>query len=259
VTSRWNNPTGGFGYHLGAFTRRGGLWAPFVEHIARWLAAWAPPENELVLIGPSGGHCLDVAFLARFSRIVAVDIDPFAPWVFRWRARRVLRGATSLTWDSRDHLSPGPDGFAIEPLRALLAAHPTSAVLFCNILGQLPLLGEDRSPDHRDDAPPVGSYEHWLRALPEVMGARSWATFHDRLSGTVAPQGIDETQLAPWRSSEDLVLAHYPLTDDPNLALVDHRTSALSPETPRRQFVWELSPGLFHLIEAMSFRARSEP
>lgn len=259
MTSRWDNPTGGFGYHVGAFARRDGVWAPFVRDVARWLAAWSPPERELLLVGPSGGHCLDMDFLGRFSRVVAVDIDPFAPWVFRWRARRALRaGRTRLEWDSRDHLSPGPRGFDPDALRALVAAHPGAAVLFCNILGQLPLLGDDRAPGQDDDHPPEGSYERWLRALPDALAGRSWATFHDRLSGPVRPRGLDPDTPVAWSSAEELVRRHYPLTDDPDLGLLDHRTSVLLPEAPRRQFVWELAPGLFHLIEAMSFRA-SEP
>jgi hypothetical protein len=251
ATSRWENPTGGFGYHLRALVRRRGLWAPFVRDLARWLHAWSPPERSLLLIGPSGGHCLDLDFLARFSQLTAVDIDPFAPWLFRWRTRTVLRRGTRLTWDARDHLSPDAQGFTLEPFRALLAAHPDTAVLFCNILGQLPLLGDDRAPDHDDDAPPVGSYEHWLRALPDALFGRAWAPLHDRLSGPVRPHAVDPENPVAWSSAEDLVRQHYPPTDDPTLALFDHRTSALLPDVPRSQFVWELEPGTFHLIEAL--------
>ena len=71
MTSRWNNPTGGIAYHLQALRRRGTLWAPCVRGIARFLAEWAPPEPTIVLVGPSGGHCLDPSFLQRFTRIVA--------------------------------------------------------------------------------------------------------------------------------------------------------------------------------------------
>jgi len=256
MTSRWNNPTGGFAYHLQALSRRGTLWAPCVREIARFLSAWAPPEHTILLVGASGGHCLDLSFLSRFTRVVAVDFDPFAPWVFRWRARHLLgEGRTQLTWDARDHLSPGRDGFDLAPLRALLDAHPGAAVLFCNILGQLPLLGEDRDPEQDDDAPPAGSYERWLLGLPEALAGRSWASFHDRLSGPVRPHDIDSATPVPWSSSEELVRRHYPPTDDPELALLDHRTSALCRDAPRVQLAWELSPGLHHLLEAISFRA----
>jgi len=225
-----------------------------VGDVARWLAAWEPPETSLVLVGPSGGHCLDPAFLARFERVTAVDIDPFAPWVFRWRMRRVLRaGRPSLDWDARDRLSPGPRGFDLAPLRALVGEHPGAAVLFCNLLGQLPILGEDRA---RDDDSPEGSYERWLRGLPDVMAGRSWASFHDRLSGPVRPRDVDGSRPVAWSPAEELVRRHYPLTDDPSLALFDHRTGGLRPDVPRWQWVWDLAPGAFHLVEAMSFRAR---
>lgn len=256
MTSRWDNPTGGFGYHVRAWRFRDTRWAPFVRNVARWLSNWNPPEQSLLLLGPSGGHCLPLPWLARFTRVTAVDIDPWSPPVFRWRARHVLRARNlRLDWDARDHLSPGEQGFTLAPLRALLAEHPGAAVLFCNILGQLPILGDDRAADQRDDDPPPGSYERWLRDLPDALAGRSWATFHDRLSGSVRPRGIDGERPVAWSSAEALVRGHYPLTDDPDAGLFDHRTSGLLPEVPRWQWVWELAPETWHLIEAMDFRA----
>lgn len=256
MTSRWDNPTGGFGYHVRAWRYGDTLWAPFRRRVARWLAAWSPPESTLLLLGASGGHCLPLPWLARFTRVVAVDIDPWAPWVFRWRARAVLRRhGIHLGWDARDHLSPSAQGFSLTPLRALLAEHPDAAVLFCNLLGQLPILGDDRAPDSSDDEPPEGSYECWLRGLPAVLAGRSWATFHDRLSGTVRPRALDEDHPVAWSSSEALVRDHYPLTDDPDAALFDHRTNGLLPNAPRWQWVWQIAPETWHFIEAMAFSA----
>ncbi len=255
MTSRWNNPTGGFGYHLRAFSRRRSLWAPFIRGVTRFLHAWAPREKALLLVGPSGAHCLDLSFLRRFEGIIAVDFDPFAPTVFRWRTRSVLRAGVTLAWDSHDYLSPTKRGFELAPFRALLEQHRDAAVLFCNILGQLPLLGEDRDPEQDDSDPPEGSYERWLIELTDALKGRSWASFHDRVSGNVKPRAIDEGALVPWASSQEIVERHYPLTDDPNLSLIDHRTSALRVDQPRSRLVWEVSPGVFHLIEAMSFHA----
>ncbi len=253
MTSRWNNPTGGLGYHLRAFSRRRTRWAPFVRATTRFLHGWAPRERTLLLVGPSGGHCLDLSFLRRFERLVAVDFDPFAPMVFRWRARHLLAdGRVSLTWDSRDHLSPGAKGFDRAPVKALLDAHPDAAVLFCNLLGQLPLLGDAPAPEQSDDDPPEGTYEHWLVGLAEALHGRTWASFHDRLSGNVRPRAIDEGALVAWSPSTELVAKHYPLTDDPNLSLIDHRTSALRPDLPRAQWVWEIAEGTWHLIEGLA-------
>jgi len=256
MTSRWSNPTGGLGYHLTAWFRQRRLWAPFRTNIARWLSQWAPPERELLLIGPSGGYCLDLAFLGSFSRVTAVDIDPFARWIFRIRARRVLRAnGVTLHWDARDYLSAGNDGFSLDGLRELLGAHPNAAVLFCNILGQLPLLGDDRDPAHDDGTPREGSFEHWLHGLPDVLHGRSWATFHDRLSGGLKPYGLDADTPVPWSASEEIVEAHYKPPRGKEVELVDHRTSELMVDAPRWQFTWEIAPRVFHLIEAVSVRA----
>jgi hypothetical protein len=258
MTSRWFNPTGGFGYHVRALLYGRRQWAPFRQEIARWLRGWAPPERELLLVGPSGGYSLDPAFLGAFSRIIAVDIDPLAALIFRLRFGRQLRERrVSLVWDGRDHLSPGLQGFSIQPLCALIDAYPEAAVLFCNLLGQLPLLGEDRLPDQSDDDPPEGSYERWLLGLPAALAGRSWATYHDRISGHCRPHALPGGSLVPWSSSEDLVLHHFPRVEDrgEKFQLLDHRTSMLLRDTPREQFSWEIAPGVFHLIEALSFRS----
>jgi hypothetical protein len=260
MTSRWFNPTGGFGYHVRALLYGRRQWSPFRQEIARWLRAWAPPERELLLVGPSGGYSLDPAFLGAFSRIIAVDIDPLAALVFRLRFGRLLRErGVALAWDSRDHLSPGPQGFSLQPLCSLVAAHPEAAVLFCNLLGQLPLLGDDRLPDQSDDDPPEGSYERWLLGLPAALAGRSWATYHDRISGDGRPRSLPEGAPVPWSPSEDLVLHHFAPAEDrvEKLELLDHRTSVLLRDTPREQFSWEIAPGVFHLIEAFSFRSRA--
>lgn len=198
MTSRWFNPTGGFGYHVRALLYGRSRWSPFRQEIARWLRAWAPPERELLLVGPSGGYSLDPAFLCAFSRIIAVDIDPLAALIFRLRFGRLLRDrGVALAWDSRDHLSPGPQGFSLRPLCSLVAAHPEAAVLFCNLLGQLPMLGDDRLPDQSDDDPPEGSYERWLLGLPAALAGRSWATYHDRISGDCRPRSLPEGSPSP--------------------------------------------------------------
>lgn len=250
------DPTGGLRYHLRARRHRATLWAPFVRSVSRWLATWAPPERELVLIGPSGGYCLDFVWLSKFERVTVVEVDPLARWIFARRAKQAFsslreRAAPSLAFDRRDHLSPRNGRFVIEPFRALVDEHPSSAVLFCNILGQLPLLGPD-PPEVLPDDPPEGSYERWLAQLVESLEGHSWASFHDRLSGTIRPRADISLSLAPWRSSEQLVGDLYAETTDEGAALEDHRTSALAPNVPRAQMLWQLDRGVFHLIEALS-------
>ncbi len=263
VTTRWLNPTGGLRYHGRAWRYRSGLWAPFTSAVARFLSRWSPPERELILVGPSGGYCLDLSFLSRFVTVTALEVDPIARWIFARRARSALRSSgTALRWEPEDRLSPRDGaGFTLEPLRALLAANPDAAVLFCNVLGQLPLLGPDLADDVIPE-PTEGSFERWLLELPEALAGHSWASFHDRLSGPLRPEGIDPDALVPWRSSEDLAAELYAPTDEPErthgegveLALNDHRTSLLARERPRYELVWELEPAVFHLVEAISSR-----
>jgi hypothetical protein len=256
LSASWLNPTGGLRYHLRAARYRRGLWAPFAQEVARFLAGWDPPERELLLLGPSGGYCLDLGFLRRFDVVTAVEIDPLARWILARRARAALGDArTELRWDRRDHLGPDTDGrFSIAPLRALLAEHPRSAALFCNVLGQLPLLGPDPDPDAPLE-PVEGSFERWLLDLPKALEGHSWASFHDRLSGTLRPEGLSPDEPVPWRSSEQLVEECY--TDPPpgvEPVLNDHRTSWLARELPRLELRWQLEPGVFHLVEAVSVR-----
>ena len=78
---------------------------------------------------------MDPEFLGAFSKIVAVDIDPFARWIFRARFRRLFRKKNiALEWDARDYLSPGEHGFSLDAFRGLLAAHP-NAVLTPHVAG----------------------------------------------------------------------------------------------------------------------------
>ncbi|MBL8684937.1 MAG: hypothetical protein JNK05_37520 [Myxococcales bacterium] len=249
------DPTGGLRYHLRARRYRTTLWAPFARAVSRWLATWNPPERELLLVGPSGGYCLDLVWLSRFERVTVLEIDPLARWIFARRVKRAFEAAKlappSLAFDRRDHLSPRAGRFVIEPLRALLEEHTQSSVLFCNILGQLPLLGPD-PPEQLPDPPPEGSYERWLAQLVEALEGHSWASFHDRLSGTIRPRAELSLDLSPWRSSEALVADLYAETTDETAVLEDHRTSALAPKVPRAQMLWQLDRGVFHLIEALS-------
>jgi hypothetical protein len=247
----WLNATGGLRYHLRAWRYRRTLWAPFVRAVSRWLGDWRPAERSLVLVGPSGGYCIDLQFIRRFDNVTVVELDPIARWIFARRARGPLDGArTRLAFDSSDYLSPIDGRFSLEGLRALCERYPSHAVLFCNVLGQLPLLGPDPDEDNtRVDF--VGGFEWWLRALPEALADRSWASFHDRLSGAVRPSRVLDEGAVAWRSSEALVEALYPQTDRDEDVLNDHRTSELAVDRARVEMLWEIVPSVFHLVEAV--------
>jgi hypothetical protein len=126
-------PSGGLVYHLRALRYGATLWRPFREAIGAWLVHHLPPGDELVLVGPSGGHCLPLAHLRRFRHLRVLEPDPLARLVLRPRVR-----GTHVEFDVRDRvLTPLLAGDA--GLEAVLADCPRAAILFCNLLGQLHL------------------------------------------------------------------------------------------------------------------------
>jgi hypothetical protein len=243
--------TGGLRYHLRAMRYAGGLWRPYLAAVRAWLDAWRAPERALVLIGPSAGYSLHAGFLTRFQSVTAVDPDGVAAWLFRRRLGAALaRAGTSLRWVREDYLSPGPAGFDIARLANWLdAEHPGAAVLFANVLGQLYLLASERDAD---------SFVRWKRALPEALGARSYASYHDRLSGALRPR-IPADWTPPAVPTDDALaevlyadaLREHAEAGGAEAELEQHGTADLFPGMPRSYFAWEIAPGRHHLIEAV--------
>jgi hypothetical protein len=232
-------PSGGLVYHVRALRYRGGLWAPFRAALAGWLAQQLPPGEELILVGPSGGHCLPLAQLAGFRRLVALEPDPLA--------RRILQARVSparLEFEHRDLLLEPllSDGVGLD---ALLERRPQASVLFCNLLGQVQI-GLSEEEQQRFEA------EFRRRLLPLLAG-RAWASFHDRWAldrepGEPAPPTLSFERLP---SDEELGVAFFGATGAPVTAF-DHATSALFPEAlPRSYFSWQLTPQALHIVEGV--------
>lgn len=233
--------SGGVLYHLKALRYGPGLWAPFRLHVARWLEQVLPPTERLVLVGPSAGHCLPLAHLARFPELCVLEPDPLARY---WLRQRLPRAR--IVWESRDLLvaplltdRPGLD--------AVLARRPGAAVLFCDLLGQVQL--ELFEPQQRrfQDA-------FRQRILPALEGRR-WASFHDRWSldrAADAPPVPDALELDHVPSDQELGAALFGAAG-PDVTVLDHGASELFPEPgPRRYFAWQISPGALHIVEAVS-------
>ncbi|MBS1962533.1 MAG: hypothetical protein JST04_09975 [Bdellovibrionales bacterium] len=169
------NASGGVGYHLAALRFASRLWEPFREELARELARRFPsPEStDLVVVGPSGGYCLDPAFFRRFRRIVAVDMDPLAGAILR---SRLAPDADRFRFVRQDFLRRlGEEGW---DLGAWTRGLGGEAVLFSNLLGQLGFLhGEARMRE-------IGA------GLARALGGETpWVSFHDRFSvGIGAPR-----------------------------------------------------------------------
>ncbi len=221
-------PSGGLAWHWRAW-RAASRYHPFRAAIQDWLTTWAPPCRRLVLVAPSAGWTLPSDWLSRFDEIVAIDLDPLAPWLFRRNHQRHLVQSKKLQWIRRDLVSE-------LPLR--LADWPDAAVLFCNVLGQLAV--------ERDD------HETVLAMLPQMLRRQHWASFHDCYTGDVSMREF--ASLNPF-SLERRMKA----VDLQRLGLGgewrDHGTGGLFPEQHVRQyFPWWIREDKLHWIETATMR-----
>ena len=218
--------TGGLFWHLRALIARQGRWAPFRALLEEWLGGWRPPNRTLLLVGPSAGWCLPDSFLTRFDHLLAVDIDPAAPLLFRRLHGQALRSAgASLSWSRTD--------FFADPA-GVLAAHPDAAVLFCNVAGQ-------RCVQVSDPA----AVEAEMAALQALLQGRDWASFHDLLSA--------KTNVAAPAQSLSRQMGAHELLASCGLGgeWFDHLTGGLlPPDAARRILPWRFKRGRVHLIEA---------
>jgi hypothetical protein len=239
-------PSGGLLYHARAFRYRARLWAPYRAALAAWLEPRLPPGDELVLVGPSAGHCLPLEHLSRFRRIYVLEPDPVARWLLAARLGNAARtGSAALRVERRDLLleplladSPGLD--------AVLDRHPRASLLFCNLLGQLLC---DLSDD--DEARFKAAFH--ARILPRLSG-RTWASIHDRwsLDRDAAEPAPLSLSFPSCPSDQELGVAYFGPSGAPVTAL-DHAASGLFPDAwPRSYFSWQITPRALHVIEAVS-------
>jgi hypothetical protein len=237
------NPAGGVKYHLRARRHSRKLWEPFRWSLGEWLLGWAPSEPTLLLVGPSAGYNLQPFLFERFERVVALEPDPIARWLFRRRlARAPLDPRPRLEFVASDHLVRHP-----ERLLPLLESLGPSALLFCNVLGQIvPLLDAD---------PPEAGLGSVKDAVRAAWQGRSFASFHDRVSGPLPPN-VTGVVTSPQRwTDDDVLMMGYAATPDapPLVELDDHYTDGFFPEDlPHSYLCWELEPGQYHLIEAVA-------
>ncbi len=214
--------TGGLRWHMRALACRSSLWAPFRRSLAHWIADWRPPAQRILLVGPSAGWCLPKAFLERFTHVSAIDLDPAARSLFSLN-HRAARG--KLSWSTAD--------FFADPAR-VLADHSDHAVLLCNVAGQ-------RRFHHAD----WRSCEAEMRDLRATLAGRSWASFHDLVSGPgvsdLWPRALES------RPEGERLLRDYGLDGE----WLDHLTADLfAPSQPRMILPWRFKRDRIHLVEA---------
>ena len=241
-------PTGGLVYHARALCYRDGLWAPFRAALGHWLERCLPPNGELILVGPSGGHCLPLRQLAR-DRLVALEPDALA--------RRILRlrlAPARLEVEHRDLLL-APLLSGARGLDALLQRRPRASLLFCNLLGQVQIdLAEEQQERFQAE---------FKRRLLPLLAGRFWASFHDRWSVNrdqhAAPAPPLTLSFESRPSDEQLGRAYFGAAGAPITAF-DHGASALFPVSwPRRYFSWQLTPRALHVVEGVSGGPAAEP
>jgi hypothetical protein len=246
------NPAGGLRYHARGFRYSKTLWYGFRFALAEWLYAWEPPERRLIVVGPSAGYCFQPFFFERFEEVLCLEPDPVARRLFAFRLGRApLESRPRLRFESRDLLLDDPALFA-----ARLDAEGDVAVLFSNVVGQFRvLLGAASANDPR--------LARLRTELVPALGARSYASFHDRVSGESEPV-LDGAVVLDRRLDDREIVEHfYPGNDDPvsvirpdgTAPLLDHLTDGFfPPDRPHAYFSWQLMPGIFHLIEGTSRR-----
>jgi hypothetical protein len=233
--------SGGLVYHARALRYRNGLWQPFRRSLADWLARVLPAGDELILVGPSAGHCLPLEQLRRFRRLTLLEPDPVARF---WLQRRLEHPNVEV--EHRD-LLVGPLVTGGVGLEALLQQREHAAVLFCNLLGQVQL---ELSSDEQ-----IAFVREFQRRVLPQLARRRWASFHDRWSldrGLDEPEPPREIELDHVPSDDELGVACFGPEGAP-LIVLDHATAELFPEPgPRRYFAWQITPRALHIVEAVS-------
>jgi hypothetical protein len=240
LESAWN-PAGGVRYHLRARRYRPQLWAAFRTDLDAWFESWRPAAKRLAIVGPSGGYCLPLGLVTRFDELVCFEPDPIARFVLA-RRLRALPGERKVTWITNDAwVEPVLRGDG--PRSGWL--RPDTALLFSNFVGQLMFLVNDPVWHRYQSA--------WRERVWPILETMPWASFHDRLSGPIAP-AIASIDPRGARLSDSQLLKWYGAHDTGEL--LDHASAELLPKGERYgYFHWPLTPDQHHLIEAVIGRS----
>jgi hypothetical protein len=234
-------PTGGLSYHWIARKRVNHAWRPFRAQVRDWLLAWKSqwPEtcSELIVFGPSAGWTLPLTDLAKINKLVFVEPDPIA----RFLLRRRLKYA-SLEFYSRADLLPwfSDDLLAFNDF---LRDRPKAAVLFSNLLGQVPLLV---SPSYH-----ASQNQHAQDAFLSALKGRTWASYHDIFSTQTAKGARLTTNAIPSFGAHEASTRLSEIaveTFEGAGTLTDHETSWLSVGRRTEFALWPLTEKQVHLI-----------
>lgn len=225
--------TGGLSYHLLAMRYRRTLWQPFISHVESWLEEWKPNSRNLIVFGPSGGWTLPKDFISRFDRVIAIEPDPIARQILTSRFAQASKiDAISrhdlLPWSSRNLED-------IEPLKDFLSEHSDAAILFSNVLGQMPLT-----------LPPRARHAHQLcsKKLMTALEGRVWASYHDIVSSDGGSLRLKKDHAS--RIENIQAFAEENLTIEGEL--IDHESLWLSESRETKLATWQIRPKRTHVI-----------
>jgi len=244
----WLNPAGGLRYHVRALWA-GRDWQPFREALERWLPVFSAPAARALLVGPSAGYTFPDSFLSRFSELTVLEPDPIAAQLL---GRRLQRLGVAFRVERTDCLI-APLLRGGRGLAELLRADPEACLIFGNVLGQTRFLVEDLD------------FAEFKRAFREqiapLLAGRAWLSFHDRLSGNLAPSFEQ-----PYRASsrlDDRAVVHelYPQSSSHEKPeLFDHESEGFfARDLPHSYFHWQIDRTRHHLIEGVLSEPESWP
>ncbi len=227
------NSTGGLIYHIRA-KRYTSLWSAHRSAVQSFLENWLIDSDEILLIGPSGGYSLPLSWLRSFKRIIAIEPDPLARMIFQ--SRTGLRPEyLKLKLDLEN---PDP------VIQSFDRAVP---ILFCNILGQLPVKNEYLA----------------IKNLNTLLEGRSYASYHDVLSGKgiqvrVPTQSNSKkksvNELRAWIKPEDSLVTREKIELNQHQAY-DWFQQAVTNTFEQKFTYWEwaITPSQTQLIEGVSY------
>lgn len=234
------NPSGGLPYHFKAFRYGHSLWYDFRFQLRDWLNDFKPQSEQLLLFGPSAGYFLPDPLLHHFQEIIVFDPDPTARLLFKWQHSKI-----SITkWIHEDRLSHWENGkCSSEPFEKTLKVYPNAAILFCNVLGQIPLIHREEIKAHETE------FAQWQKDVTTLLLKREFASFHDMYSGS--KKFLLPKPGAVIKPGEQARFYFDEKAAGNNFTLTDHLTNGLFQNLPRRYFVWSVTPKQHHLIECV--------
>lgn len=241
--TRWWNKTGGIGYHYLALRFRHNLWQDYLNFIEEFLFSirWFSPSKpkKLLLLGPSAGYTLPTRWLKEFSEILAIDLDPLAPFLFKR-----IHGSLPIIWTMENFFSDSSNAWRIDRLLGLRQSFPDHLWFFTNLIGQLPLTLKKMSLHEEDQ------WFHWQQDWHQILLERSWVSLHDIFS---VPFGI--RSITPfsqtWQTARKEELLQNILKNSEKAVVTDHLTHGLLPLHARKELaLWRIQPHQTQIIEA---------